>query len=302
MRPRRGWHRRRRRGVAEILGAILLIALTIIAGTILWSFRFYTPPATPIVTFQFSSGNSHPAWGDPTDCAPQGTWTYPLPAADWPAYSNDWYDECYIAATGNFSVLNSTELIVSGISATSALPLNEVDFTFVCNNASSNGGTTELVTGSFDSMTWLPGQETQAPADAPSLGYCGSFDAGGWSFMPGLTPANGTLYNRLGFFDPLRANETTLTEGDTFVLYLHQGGDPISYLCVLSKMGDYSWYPASYCPSGDGATPEYDFDDYHGVPGWCFDSETACTVVITYTGTPSAALARIPVTSLAQST
>lgn len=292
------WRRRhRRQGISEVVGAILLVALTIVAGVILWTFRINTPPSAPTVEFDIHSGLSNPAWGDPTDCQPQGQWTYPLTAAEDSPWANGWYAQCLNSATGNFSALNTSEFIISGMSS-SSIPLSDVTLTFVCNNASSSGGTTILVSGSFDSMVWFPGESTEPATNAPHLGYCGSFDAGDWSGVAGLTPANGTLYNRLGFFEPLSPGETVLTDGDTFILYLHNGGWPITFLCVAVSVGLYAHQD---CPAGDGYVPQLDYDDYHGAPPWCFTVEGACTIDLTYTGNPSALLATIPVTSLAPS-
>lgn len=291
------WRSRRsgRKGIAEIIGAILLIALTIVAGVILWSFRINTPPAPPSISFDVNSGSSHPAWGDPTDCQPQGTWTYPLTSSEQSPWRNAWYSQCELTAVGNFSVLNSTEFIISGLSS-SSIPLTDVTFTFICNNASNKGGTTTLISGSLDSMIWFPGLSTQPPVNAPHLGYCGSFDAGDWSGVAGLVPANGSLYNRLGFFNPLVPGTTHLAAGDTFVLYLHNGGWPITYLCVAAGVGLYSTHD---CPYSSPYVPEMDYDDYHGAPPWCFTTANACTIYLTYTGTPATILATIPVASLA---
>jgi len=295
MRPSRRRIHRRRNGVATIIGAVLLIALTVVAGSLLWSFRFYTPPPAPTVSFVIRSGSSQPAWGDPTDCQPVGSWTYPLPGDEDTEWANDWYAQCYVSPTGNFSSLNVTQIIISAVSP-SNIPLSQIQLTFVCNNASTAGGTTVLLQGSLDSMTWFPGQSTQPAPDAPSLGYCGNFDAGGYSGVAGLVPANGTLYNRLGMFFPLIPGSTVLNTGDTFIMYIHNGGWPITFLCVAASVGLYA---AQDCPRGDAAVPQNDYDDYHGAPPWCFTSQNACDIYLTYTGNPQTRLAEIPVYSLA---
>ena len=115
--PKSRWrHSRRQRAISETIGAILLIGLTIVAGVILWNFRINPKSAPPSVSFQFVSGSSNPAWGDPTDCQPQGHWTYPLQSSQYNTWSNEWYAQCYTSATGNFSVLNASEIIVSAVS------------------------------------------------------------------------------------------------------------------------------------------------------------------------------------------
>jgi hypothetical protein len=293
---RRPW--RGQGGIAEIIGVILLVALTLVAGVILWSFRISTPPSPPSVSFVIRSGSSNPAWGDPTDCQPQGHWTYPLSGATQPTWATDWYNQCYVGTTGNFTTLNISQLIVSAVSS-SAIPLSEIQLTFVCNNATSLGGTTILVQGSLASMIWFPGVSTEPAPNAPHLGYCGSFDAGDWSGVPGLTPANGSLYNRLGMFVPLSPGTTELASGDTFILYLHNGGFPLTFLCVAAAAGLYAPWT---CPAGDAAVPQLDYDDYHGAPPWCFTSASACTIYLNYLGSPQTLLAKIPVSTLAPPT
>lgn len=324
----RRWRRARRRGIAEIIGVVLLVALTLIAGIILWSFRIYTPPAPPSINFVIRSGGSNPVWGDPTDCQP---WGYDLSfytatqssanLTTWLGKSSDgpttktWYGQCGDgddgAVTGNYSALNSTEFIISAHSP-SNIPLADIDFTFVCNNASDLGGTTVLLNGSLASMTWFPGSTTAAAADAPYLGYCGSFDARDYG-----NAAVSTLYNRLALFVPLNQGVSSLENGDTFILYIHNGGYPLDFECVANAAGiEFDGETASngcqhtsttctgsgthqVCTTTDIGVPQLDYDDYHGAPPWCFTSQGACTIYLTYTGTPSTVLATIPVYALA---
>ena len=316
---RRRWRRSQRRGVSEIIGAVLLIALTLVAGVILWTFHINTPAAPPTISFLIRSGGSNPVWGDPTDCQP---WGYnlsdyasmtPAEAATWvgsqtdPPTANTWFGQCGDgndgAVTGNYSLLNSTEFIISAHSP-SDIPLSEIDFTFVCNNASSSGGTTVLVNGSLASMTWYPGVSSSPAANAPYLGYCGNFDAGS------STAANDIYYNRLGLFVPLTQGVDNLQDGDTFILYIHNGGWPLDFMCVANAGGvdfDGQHPPNTFngcvAPLGTDGRPlpwvTQDYDDYHGAPPWCFQSENACTIYLTYTGYPSTILAKIPVFSLA---
>jgi flagellin-like protein len=249
----RGW-RRRRRGVAPIIGTILMLAITIVVFTILFSFKFYTPPAPPSVNFVIKSGGSNPVWGDPTD-TPTG---------------------------GGYSLMNTTAIIVSSVSP-STLQLDDVEFTFICNNESVGGNESILVQGTLADMTWFPGETSSAPADAPKLGWCASFHAGGYG-----GGAFGTAYNRLGIFVPLSAENVTLQAGDTFLLYIHNGGYPLDY---GGGRGD--------CANGGTAKPCLDGDDYHGAPPWCFTNPGSCTIYLTYLGSPQSLLAEIPVYSLA---
>jgi flagellin-like protein len=318
----RRWRLARRRGISEVIGAILLIALTVVAGVILWTFQIYNPPAPPTVSFVIRAGGSNPVWGDPTDCQPWGgPWTYPATGAEltkWlghhddPSTTNSWWGQCgdgdgpNSGVNGNYAELNTSEFIISGHTP-SDIPLTEIEFTFVCNNASNNGGTTILVNGSLASMTWFPGVSKSPAADAPYLGYCGNFEAGNSS------ASNGIYYNRLGLFVPLQ-NITNLENGDTFILYIHNGGYPLDYECVANAAGvnfadETNSNGCRECTSGTGypthtpcnaiAIPQLDYDDYHGAPPWCFLTVNACTIYLTYTGTPSTVLAEIPVYDLA---
>lgn len=304
---RRRWRGRRRRGIAEIIGAILLIALTLVAGVLLWTFRIYTPPTPLHVSLVFRSGGSNPAWGDPTDCQPAGTWTYPLSGNEVTTWSTNWYNQCELfsedeyATPGNFSTLNTTEIIFNQLSSL-GVPTSEINFTFLCNGAYAPAPytvdkTTVLLTGTLDTMTWFPGTEGQAPADSPDLGYCGNFDEGEEAGV-----AYGNLFTRLMIFEPLSDATTNLAVGDTMYLYIHLNNNtPLDYACVTTTQlnGGNEWLTdSSICPNGQINGPQADFDDYHGTPPWCFESLDACTIDITYTGSPSALLASIPVSEL----
>jgi hypothetical protein len=84
-----------------------------------------------------------------------------------------------------------------------------------------------------------------------------------------------------------------LQPGDTFILYIHNGGWPIDYQCVD---------PTLYGCFLNHGKPILDDDDYHGAPPWCFTSPGACTIDLTYSGNPNALLAQVPVSSLAPGT
>jgi flagellin-like protein len=248
--------RRSRRAVSPIIGTILLLAITIVAGVILWSFHIYTPAAPPSVTFLIRSGGSNPVWGDPTDQS----------------------------GGGAYSLMNTTQVIVATHTPVN-IPLDEVFLTFVCNNQSSGGNETILLSGTLANMTWIPGvsggSSGTAPVGAPTLGWCASLKIGGYG-----GGAVSTAYNRLCIFAPISANQTTLlANGDTFILYIHKGGYPLDY------SGD--------CAKGSSGTGCLDGDDYHGAPPWCFTTQGACTIYLSYIGNPSTLLATIPVFSLA---
>lgn len=289
---------------------ILLVGLTLIAGIILWTFRIYTPPAPPIITFQVHSGGSNPVWGDPTDCQPQGYQLsqYPLSAAQITTWDRAWDSQCDPANppyTGNYSAMNTTAVVIATHSP-ATLPLSDITFTFECNGNYAPSPYTEnkitvLLTGSLDLMTWFPGSgPPPSSSSAPTLGYCGGFDASGYG-----GGAFGVLYNRLGIFTPLQQNVSVLENGDTLLLYIHNGGWPTDFYCVLIQAGEFGgdttdcpiWSASE--PASDWAVPIIDYDDYHGAPPWCFTAMNACTILLTYTGNPYTVLATIPVYSLA---
>jgi flagellin-like protein len=260
MRRRRRWIVARRRGVSEVIGAILLIALTITAGIILWSFRINTPPSPPQVSFLFRTGTSNPVWGDPTDLSPNGS----------------------------YSVMPTSQIIVASVSPTN-VPLTQVYLTFICDGlrgqaTPAEGGqgpgnnTTILISGSLASMTWYPGYGSY-PSSGPKLGWCANFNAGGYG-----GGAFGVFFNRLGLFDPLARGATVLESGDTFILYIHNGGLPL----------DWNWFDC-----WPHSVPCYDQDDYHGAPPWCFVDPGACTIVLSYAGNPSTILASVSLVNLA---
>ncbi len=247
---RRGWRRRRSRGVANIIAQILLLAITIVIFSILFTFHFNPAPTAPYVNFIIKSGGSNPVWGDPTD-----------------------------EETGEYSLLNTTQIIISATSPTNLL-LSDIEFTFECDNQTATGSDiTYLVQGSLAAMTWFPGDTSEPAANAPTIGYCATFDAAGFG-----GGSNSVYYNRLGMFVPIAPGQTSLTVGDTFILYIHNGGYPLDY----TDCGRYGL-----------TSPCFDPDDYHGAPPWCFTSQTACTIILSYTGTPATTLVTIPVYTLA---
>jgi len=308
---RRRWRIGRKKGISEIIGAILLISLTIVAGVLLWTFRVTLPPSPPTITLSLRSGGSNPVWGDPTDCQPWGYTlaSYPLSGGQTSAWRTAWNNECGSPhVTGNFSELNTSQFVITSHSP-SAILLSDLNLTFICNGAYAPAPYTThtntiLVSGALSTMTWFPGSTTSAPADAPHLGWCGGFDAsgfGGGSF--------GVLYNRLALFTPINPGMSLLENGDTFVLYIHNGGWPLDFYCVAMQVGifgvntaDCPLYYSGHTNPSQYAYPVMDADDYHGAPPWCFQALNACTIDITYTGNPSTLVATIPVYSLAPPT
>jgi flagellin-like protein len=305
------------RGVAPIIATILLLAMTIAVFSILFSFRFATPPAPPSTSLAIRSGGSTPVWGDPTDCQPLGTWTYPLAsAAIETTWGDDWWDQCeYFSESkagyttpGNFSLLNTTQITFASLSSQD-IPLADVNLTFVCNGEYAPAPyttttNTVLLQGTLDELVWNPGISTTVPANAPYLGYCGGFDMGAEAGV-----AFGAYFDRLLIFVPIvpfpgGQSASLLAAGDTTYVYIHNGGWPLDYACVEAvgpgEPPSQPWAAdAAICPNGIVNHALLDVDDYHGTPPWCFNSPGACTLYITYSGYPSTLLAAIPVSTLA---
>jgi flagellin-like protein len=323
----RRWRRSgARRAVSPIIGTILILAMTMAVLVIVFSFRFYLPPSAPTMNLAIRTGGDTPVWGDPTDCQPLpfNGWSpnqpnsYPISAYSATVqnqWDTNWWNQCEYfsealpgySTAGLFAPMNTTQIIFSTISSND-IPLADLNFTFVCNGALApypyqDNTTTVLVTGTLDTMTWNPGLSTTVPADAPLLHNCGGFDMGaeaGVSF--------GSEFDRLMIFAPIVATPggqpaSLLAVGDTIYVYIHNGGWPLDYACVVNGQpwaGD-----AAICPPAPGHAngiiggPLLDVDDYHGAPPWCFSTPGACTIYLTYTGSPSALIATIPVYNLA---
>ncbi len=257
------------RGVSNIIAAIFLVAITVVAGTALWSLRFQFPSSGVTMGYIAKGGLKVPVWGDPTDCTPYG---YPQsPESTWStAEKNAATYYCTDHQIGNFSLMNASSITITSVSP-SNLDLNDVIVYFICNNQSRGGNSTILVGGSLAAMTWYPGSSTAAAPDAPHLGWCSNFNAdgyGGGSF--------GTLYNRLCIFVPIAVGQDALAAGDTFILYVHTPG-------------------AVYDPGENGP----DQDDFHGAPAWCFTVPNACSLDFYYhTSSEMLPLAQISIYSI----
>jgi hypothetical protein len=261
----RRWRSRPPSGAAPIIGAILLVALTIVAGTVLWTLTFRFPASSDTVTYLANAGLKVPVWGDPTDCTPYGYPQSPASGwsgAEWAAYT--YY--CVSHQIGNFSTMNATSIVFTSVSP-QTIRLDQITVYFLCHNTTPSAQTTVLVTGSLASMTWFPGSSTSPAPNAPHLGYCGTFNANGFG-----GGAFGTLYNRLCIFTPLHAGDGVLAPGDTFVIYVHTPG-------------------SVYDPQVGG----FDVDDYHGAPAWCFTTPGACNIEFVAQGNPEQLLANIPI-------
>lgn len=312
----RRWRLTPRRGITNITATILLLAITIAAGAILWSFSLHLSPAAPTILVTVRAGTSNPVWGDPTDCLPwfpawlnyntqvsppassttadyllTGTDTYTINGATtWGKWWNDGLANVSGGKTGHdLYTLECSDLTPPGdfsvMNSTQfivashspdAISLAEVELTFICNG-------TVFVQGTLASMTWYPGSSTGPAPDAPHLETCGTYVPSG-SFS--------TYYNRFGLFTPLTNTSSIVENGDTFVMYVH-----------TSSPFDPDLEGGNVNPvTGKDCGPGPDCDDYHGAPPWCFTTpvslNTGCTIDLSYLGTPSVLFFSLPLYNL----
>lgn len=264
--------RARRRGVSNVIAAIMLVAITIVAGTTLWTLHFNFPPSGYYVTYIANAGLKVPAWGDPTDCVPYG---YPIaPYNSWTSAEKTVGYSTYCGGEiGNFSLINASSIVFTSVNP-ATIPLSQIGVEFLCHNTTPVANSTVLVGGSLAAMTWFPGASTSPAPNAPQLGWCGSFDAnnyGGGAF--------GTLYNRLMIFTPIHQSSNVLQPGDTLIVYVHTPG-------------------SVYDPQTNHGAGGADSDDFHGAPSWCFTTPGACEIKFLFTGNPNQLLADVPIYSI----
>lgn len=264
----RSWSHRRRSGVSDIIAAVLLTGMTIVAGVLLWLFVVPAPVTNPQINYTALGGLTYPVWGDPTDCFPH----LPFPPSyylnngtgdpRYTTYMNAWKTQCQNSNNGTYQNMNVTEIVFTSISQ--PIPLQDIQFNFICHNTTPVQQTTFLVRGSLAAMSWFPGSSTSLSANAPKLGSCATFNASGFG-----GGANGVYYNRLGFFKPLSSTETQLLAGSSFVLYIHTENSVLEAPSLLEPHS--TWFLP-------------DFDDFHGAPTWCFTTPGACTIDLVDTG------------------
>ncbi len=250
--------------MAEVIGAVILVAITVVLLVLIFLLRIPYPTSPPSISFAAVNNAKYPAWGDPTDCYPNlpHNWEYYLSNGTgnktdedrYNTYMDAWEDDCENGDTGYYNEMNATGLIITGTSQ--AIPLSAIEFEFICTNTTPKAETTLLVQGQLSTMEWVPGGSQNLSSNAPTLGTCASYDPRG-------SGANSVYYNRLGFFDPLNAHLTTLSPGMTLVLYVHTKD---------------SIFEAPNPLYGSSYWGQPDTDDYHGVPLWCYTVPGSCTI------------------------
>ncbi len=240
--------RPRPRGVSNIIAVMLLVAMTVIAAAVLFAFKPPIPTAPSTIYYTVENGVTAPTWGDLTDCANIDD---PSTCAQQPAVD-----------------------IIFTTQSPSTMPLSSIEFYFICNG-------TVYFQASLPNMLYVPTTNHAANfncvgASSNCLGVCGDYN-------PAKVFGTDIPFSRLGFFWPLNANETYLTDGDSIVMYIHS--DKVPEDVNNPKPGDP--------------------DDYHGMPSWCFpaagavNSPSNCEIELVYEGPPQAVVLTIPVATLA---
>jgi flagellin-like protein len=213
--------RRSHSGVSGIVATILLVAITIIAVVVLATFRPALNQPSPSIDYLVKGGLSEQAWSDPTDCS-----------------NTTQYAHC--------NALPAIFVLINGFSP-SYLSLAKLNLVFVCNG-------TDLIDSNLQSLEVIPGSGASPPANAPTIGNCGT-----WSWGEGGPGAfTGTYFNRLLYYQQYTPGAAGISQGDVLVVFAHPSAD----FC------DYS----GNCPD----------DDYHGAPLWCFNVQGACNIYLTY--------------------
>jgi hypothetical protein len=277
------WRRRRggRRAVAQVIGVILLVAITVVTMTVIYMIRYPLPSAPPTIGYAAVNNVKFPVWGDPTDCYPRlpYDWEYYLGNGTgnqtdqnrYNTYMDAWDTQCENDNDGQYNLMNATQIFITSVSQ--PILLSAIQFRFVCQNETPTPKTTVLVQGMLDKMEWVPGSNVTLPSSAPELGTCGTYDPRG-------SGANSVYYNRLGFFDPLDTKTPELTAGMSIILYVHTADS------VLEA-------PSPIEPSSSWGQP--DADDYHGAPVWCFTDPGSCTLQLVDTSwTTSVVVLSVP--------
>ena len=119
-----------------------MLALTVVCGTLLWTFRPAVPAGPAGIWYQVVGNQSEPAWGDGSDCTNvNGT------------------QQCHTLPA--FDVLFTQQ--TSG-----GLSLNLLHLDFLCNG-------TEYLSASLASIEWVPGTPSTPGGSAPQLGHCGTY-------------------------------------------------------------------------------------------------------------------------------
>lgn len=262
-----------RRAASPIIAAVFLVGMTIVAGTVLWSFRLNLPSAPVQIWYQAVSPSPTQAYADGSDCKNVG-----------PPMNQ----------TQVWEPLTGIDIVVTHFQP-SAMPLASLQLYFLCQG-------TVYLSGTVASLAWVPGNTGiiggGPGSGVPALGMCGDY-----------TPPS-AAFNRFMFFEQVTPGDSNLQAGDQFVIFA-QGFSP-PYCAFAPSTSNICWLTASQeavvqastafpssCPNpayaaGDhpAANGSYGLnacdDDYHGVPTpQCYTVAGACTLDVVDLGQQS---------------
>lgn len=262
-----GTLRRRRRsrvGATPIIATVFLVAMTLTAGAVLWSFHLQLPSSQAQIWYTTVSPFPTEAYADGSDCMNEGTGANQTQVCE---------------------PLSAVDVVVTNFQP-AGIPLASLQFYFQCDG-------TDYLSGSVASIEWVPGNTGTIGggpgSGVPSLGTCGSY----------VPPS--AAFNRFGYFDQLTPGNPNLQVGDQFIIFA-EGFAPPSCpfapstlnLCWLSSAQNAvvkaaTSFPSS-CPApsyaaGDSPATNGSYalngcdDDYHGVPTPdCYTVVGACSL------------------------
>jgi flagellin-like protein len=277
--------RRDRRAVSPIIAVIFLLGMTIVAGTLLWSFRVPLPASSVTIWYETLGSATMQPYEDGSDCKTAGMGAN---------------------ATETCDTLPAIDIVVTS-SQPAGLSLSSLQLYFMCEGTvylSGSLASMEIVPGSTGTIGGGPG------TGVPQLGTCGSY----------VPPS--AAFNRFMYFQQLTPGDNYLEPGDQFIISA-QGFSP-PYCAFAPSTLDTCWITAaentvvqansklfpSWCP-----VPQYDKnsnpatngsygligcdDDYHGVPTPdCYVTVGACELDVAYLGQPPALALRLSMVGL----
>ncbi|HKS59286.1 MAG TPA: archaellin/type IV pilin N-terminal domain-containing protein [Thermoplasmata archaeon] len=251
---------RRRRGVSNIIATVMLVGLTVVAGSFLWGFRPSLPPTPSSISYQAEQGRTALAYGDGSDavCVSGGSQPCLMPVI---------------------------EIIITDHSPSFIL-LTSLFIQFQCN------GTSYLFT-SVASIEVDMSTGTVVSKTPPTLGQCGTWNPQGKSgvafdrllffaqVIPGATSlgAGDILMLFTHQFEPpfCRTLPCWLTAAQFGV--------------VGTQNKAYAQCPEPGYANGGAklANGTYELiacdDDFHGAPYFCYTTVNACFINFVYVGT-----------------
>jgi len=201
--------RRNHRGVSNLIGVILLVAMTVILASVLFAFKPPVPQAVSSVYYTIQTGTTAPTWGDTTDCA---NIKDPASCAQQPAVD-----------------------IVFTTQSPGTMPVADLEFVFICNG-------TVYFDSTLPNMLYIPTTNHAANFNCVSPGgnclqTCGSYD-------PAKVFGYSIPFSRLGFFWQLTPGATYLSDGDSIVMYVHSTTAPHDVGSTKPDTDDYHGMPA----------------------------------------------------------